>query len=398
VTNFALMTQRVRTLTNGHVSDSDIKELINRIHQEEVESGQWHYRQTRTHLTSGTIKADGLVSIAQGDTTVFGAGTTFGLDDIGKYMRIGGGTNETIPIPVTDVQVFPEAIGFESLTVTSTAVSTIRTAYNGIQGTDATITVLGGNIRYTFDGTIPTPTVGHLLLDGSQFTVSGHINLDNLRLIAENVSVAVTVTVERTTEELELEFPWPHLSVIDTGYELFPRYYALPINCDDIMRVNQVDYLLKEWTQFELDFADPNRRERSDLATRWSRAGVNDDGQKLIELWPITSESRHYVVEYLAGHVPLVVDSDRPLVPPTLLESRALQDASLVMYARTGDERWQNLADKHEKNYEKAKEALRAADTRRFGQLEHILDLDGLGYGVGYRDYSYVVDHDTGYL
>lgn len=394
MTTFGLMRSRVKTLTNKHISDEDINELLNRVHQEEVESGEWHYRQKHTMIASTALKTGGMISVSTGDTTVFGTGTAFTEDDIGKYIRMGA-QFESMPIPIADVVLFPSAVRFDTYTVSSATAIPIGTTQDGVQGTKATLTVLGGDIRYTIDGTLPTTTAGHFVMEGNEFVISGHTNLDNFRIIATGATASVTVTIERDTQEIELLYPWPDLSLVDVSYEIFTRYYALPTNVDLIQRLNHIDVPLVEWTGAEIDLNDPNRRECSDTAYRWARAGVNNDGQKLVELWPLTTEAKLYQVEYLAGHTPMVLDTDRPLVPPTLLESKALQDAAYTIYAKTGDDRWLRLADKHEKRYDKALERLAGADTTRFGRLDHVLDLDGLHGNRRQLGWSYMVDHDV---
>lgn len=395
MTDFSDIQTRISLLTNNHIGSADIKALINRVHQEEVESHEWHYRQKRFNLATTALKNTGTVSVANGATKVFGTDTNFENSDVGRHIRLGE-TSGVIAIEIDDVRLFPDALNFQEYVVTNADVTTIATSFSGAQATQAEFTVLQDNIRYTIDGTTPTPTVGQQVLVGNIFTISGHTNLDNFQMIAETSSANVSVTSSRTTQELVLKHAWPGSTLTDAEYEMFTKYYALPADVDTVLRVVQSEISLKEWTPFEIDMYDPDRCERSDHPTYWARAGENSSGQKLIELWPVSTVAQHISVEYLAGHTDMVNNSDRPLVPPSVLENKAMLDACAIMFAKQGDSRWLQLSSKFEARYAHALERIARQDSTRFGRLEQVLDLDGMGYGRrGAFDYSYIVDHDV---
>jgi hypothetical protein len=389
------MTSRIQMLTNYHISVEDIHACLNRNHQEEIESGEWHYRQKMGLLQSGSVKTDGTVSLTQGSTLVQGSGTSFGTSDTGKFLRTGGG-HTSVPIRVADVVIFPDALTAETLTVTSAAAVAITTAYGGALGTRAEFTTLGGDIRYLYDGTTPTTTEGHPVLDGSTFTLTGHSNLVNFRMIAQSADVTVTVTLFRDTEEVRLAVPWPDISLTDVSYELFPRYYTViaDYKVEVVQRVSYTDVDLDKWSRYQHDVYDPGRSRRGDTARAWSHAGEDGDGEKLIELWPVTTVPRLYEVAYLAGHTPMVASSDRPLVPPTLLENRALYDCAMSLFAKTGDKRWTEYGDRFEKQYLASREKLVPADMEKYGYVEHLFDLSGVGQPRHF-DYVYRINHDV---
>ena len=94
-----------------------------------------------------------------------------------------------MPIEILDVAVFPNALNSTNYNVTNAVVVTLTTTFSGVQATNASFTAMGGNIRYTIDGTTtPTPSVGTQIFDGSAFTLSGHTNLDNFQVIAEGAA------------------------------------------------------------------------------------------------------------------------------------------------------------------------------------------------------------------
>lgn len=91
------------------------------------------------------------------------------------------------------------AFAHEVLTVTN-AVQTL-TAATYIVGARyaqvAFITVEDANIRYTYDGTTPSATVGHLLTDGSALTLTGHHDISTFKAFrAAGVDAEIRVTYE----------------------------------------------------------------------------------------------------------------------------------------------------------------------------------------------------------
>jgi len=94
-----------------------------------------------------------------------------------------------------------EAYDFETITVSTTAVGLTGAK---VQPSDAApakaayMTVAGADIRYRYDGTDPTASVGHLLKDGNAIRLAGVNNLRNFNAIRDAaVDATLTVTFER---------------------------------------------------------------------------------------------------------------------------------------------------------------------------------------------------------
>lgn len=74
-------------------------------------------------------------------------------------------------------------VTFETITVSSTAVGLATTTYSPTgrgQMTTCTARLETAQVRFRFDGTAPTSTVGFLLEDGDVLTIERH---DHMRLI-----------------------------------------------------------------------------------------------------------------------------------------------------------------------------------------------------------------------
>lgn len=92
------------------------------------------------------------------------------------------------------------AFAFGSQTVSSTALTLEAfTAFTQAQVDRANrviLTVEAQSIRYRYDGTAPTDTVGHLLTAGSRLELVGNDNIQNLQVIRVTTDSTVMVTLE----------------------------------------------------------------------------------------------------------------------------------------------------------------------------------------------------------
>ena len=94
------------------------------------------------------------------------------------------------------VNDFHKAIGFNTYSPTTSDAISIVTTAGTVEATKATITVLGNDVRYRYNGLDPTTTAGHYLGAGNQRELFGHTNLDQFRMIAVAGTATVTVTIE----------------------------------------------------------------------------------------------------------------------------------------------------------------------------------------------------------
>lgn len=95
------------------------------------------------------------------------------------------------------------AFDFDTLTVTNAAAVSLTTAkLNGtganskLSATRVYITIEVSTVRYRYDGTAPTTTIGHLGNVGDVLTFDGSRNLQNLQFIAVTANATVNVSYE----------------------------------------------------------------------------------------------------------------------------------------------------------------------------------------------------------
>ena len=88
------------------------------------------------------------------------------------------------------------AFSFQTLTVSTTAVSLTATV-GQLNSHRAIITVEDAPIRFRYDGTAPTSSVGHVLYPGDKLILEGRANISQFRAIRSgNVDATLSISHE----------------------------------------------------------------------------------------------------------------------------------------------------------------------------------------------------------
>ena len=92
-------------------------------------------------------------------------------------------------------------IAFEQLSVTTSVQTLTPSKYqpSNVSGgaSEAFLTLESGDIRYTYDGTTPSSTVGHLLKDGGVLVLKGQQQMSTFKCYQTGASGStITVTYE----------------------------------------------------------------------------------------------------------------------------------------------------------------------------------------------------------
>lgn len=91
------------------------------------------------------------------------------------------------------------ASAFNNATISSTALTLEDVGFSAAEVSAANrmrLTVETAAIRYRYDGTSPTASVGHLLAVGAVLLLDGNQNIELLELIADASDGTVMVTLE----------------------------------------------------------------------------------------------------------------------------------------------------------------------------------------------------------
>lgn len=91
--------------------------------------------------------------------------------------------------------------GFETVTVAAVAIGLTAATYapaSGENAEEAFITLALGTLRYRYDGTDPSATVGHVLTDGGSIVLKGQNQMSQFKAIRTTATSGVlSVTYER---------------------------------------------------------------------------------------------------------------------------------------------------------------------------------------------------------
>lgn len=99
------------------------------------------------------------------------------------------------------VQIRPTiGMAFETLTISNSAVGLTSTSYLNTTGnaSHAFLTLEGGQVRYRYDGTNPTSSVGHVLDPGGFLLIEGQNQMAAIKFIRTGATDGTaSVTYER---------------------------------------------------------------------------------------------------------------------------------------------------------------------------------------------------------
>jgi hypothetical protein len=161
-----------------------------------------------------------------------------------------------------------------------------------------------------------------------------------------------------------LSSAWGAPTTIGTGYTLQPLYYSVyPLI--EVYNVKQIDFLT-ETSREALNRIDPSRIATGGAPSeRWANAPFDFCGNFQIELWPRISSALPYIVEGKRGHTDMINDSDMPLIPSAVIESKAMMYIARSNFASNGNPRWAQLADQYMADYMRELEVARRSDNKR---------------------------------
>lgn len=140
MSTFGTVQQRIQTITRNQFPLRLTNQLVNRVHQEELEGYSWVRRRTNTVVSSVAPKTGGTVALTQGSLAVVGTGTAFAASDVGRQAKF------STDVPLFTIGTFTDATHI-TLTApwpglsTAGAPYTIYTQFYSISGADQIINI-----------------------------------------------------------------------------------------------------------------------------------------------------------------------------------------------------------------------------------------------------------------
>lgn len=172
-------------------------------------------------------------------------------------------------------------------------------------------------------------------------------------------------------------------------YQIFKTIYTLPTDCERITSLTYQDKLA-ETTRQHLDRIDPYRSTTGSVPEMYCYVETDTDMTRQIEIWPVPSAAVLLRFQYLKLN-DLTAPTDAPLYRSDVLVWKSAMSAAYLLYAKTGDTNWVDLADRYSAQYEKSLVGARLDDLGKNSASHRIRD-------VYYRHralFSQYVDHDV---
>jgi len=178
-------------------------------------------------------------------------------------------------------------------------------------------------------------------------------------------------------------------------YVMFKRWYSLGSGIESIVSVFHTNKIHERDLEF-LDALDPRRTSTGDTPHYFARGPRDQSGTSdlvQIEFWPRASSTIAVTVGILKGHTDLSGTSN-PIVPSGIVEWAAAVDGCYVLFSKTKEQKWLQLAGTYNGELAKTKEEEIRLDNKKFGLSSAIKDVGG-GVGLAHTDFG--VTHDVGF-
>lgn len=115
---------------------------------------------------------------------------------IALVIVMSGWISQQMPVVNAQGNRAPTAFETEALTVSTTAVGLTAATY--ARAASCFFTNTGAAVRFLYDGTTPTTSLGHVLADGGSFSLDGVGNNSQIEFIRDDATDSeVTVTCAR---------------------------------------------------------------------------------------------------------------------------------------------------------------------------------------------------------
>lgn len=261
-------------------------------------------------------------------------------------------------------------------------------------------TILGDNSwnDRVASGTITTMTpYGTGTVSTSGTTITGTGTVWTAALIGAWMRVHRSVEYYRITDvasatSLTLEKALAGGDVTGEPYTIFQHIYSVPSDCERILSMVHLSPL-RDISIQEIDRVDPYRTTTSSDPRWFCYHGLDSTGVRQVELWPVPASAMLLRMQYLKSNT-LTGATDKPLYRSDVLVWKAGASAAFLLFAKTGDAAWRDLATMYLDQYEKSLIGARLDDLGRNSPAHKIRDVMHSPFR-GARD-DFDIDHDGG--
>lgn len=218
----------------------------------------------------------------------------------------------------------------------------------------------------TFEAPYTTGTVttvrGSTTVTGLGTTwVAAHVD----RMFQVGQSVPIRITAVGSTTALTLAQAWGDAAVSGSPYAILDNRFSLGSNVERILSLASKHHVLERKDLSFINTADPSRLLRATprfFAEFEVRAPGTSTQRREIEVWPVPHEVMQLGLWYKTLPPDMSADGDVASIPETLIEYSAQAEASRILFSRTGDANWLQVAQVYEANFKEALMAYTSED------------------------------------
>jgi hypothetical protein len=217
--------------------------------------------------------------------------------------------------------------------------------------------------------TFSTVTAGTVTVTISSAFVSGVSTSFTSNYVGRHIRIGSEehfheISSVTSAARLDLKTIWPTSTASAQSYTIFQNRFLLESDCEEIISVAR-DRGLSERSRSWLDTIDPDRTETASYPDVYSYRERTSSNILQVELWPVPTAKKAIRYEYLKSG-DLVSNGDKPLYQPNVVKWKAGVAGALILYAKTGDPVWKDLAITNQGLYKLALQKAKETDQQKF--------------------------------
>lgn len=182
------------------------------------------------------------------------------------------------------------------------------------------------------------------------------------------------ITAVADATHLTIEQAVPEGSNGPGVYAIFQHVYTLPTDCERITSIVH-QQRLREASYEDFDRLDPYRSTTATWPEAYCFREQDSAGTRQIELWPTPSTGVLLRMNYLRANTLSDARGGWPLYRTDVLVWKAAASCAYLLYAKTGDQAWIDLAKEYIAQYDKSLQGARLDDLSKNSPAHRIRDV-----------------------
>lgn len=189
----------------------------------------------------------------------------------------------------------------------------------------------------------------------------------------------IRISSVNSATNLTLSQDWEDVDLTDQKYEINQLRFPLPLDAERVLRIAGPQWFLNRQNAMLVDIQDPIRiLHGTPLVYTEITQFDGNNGVKEVEWWPVPNARLMHMVSYRATIAKLVADNDVPVLVEDTITKLAQADACRMLFSRSGEPAWQQLAQDFHGIYAEMRDSLAREDRRKHSPAMQVLDSDNI--------------------